>query len=103
MEYLPTLQNYTYDIQYFPRAKNQAADTLTTPPDFMRERCQVSQFQLTQLVVQDSTEWLREVAAETKDDSWSNYMVQIILSKDTQEHPLPIQYEMHGPAAKVSL
>jgi hypothetical protein len=97
------LQSYTYDLQYFPCPKTQAADTLMTRPDFMRERCHVSQFQLTQLVVQDSTEWLREVAAETKDDSWSNDMVQIILSKDTQEHPLPIQFERHGPAAKVSL
>jgi hypothetical protein len=39
-----------------------------------------------QLVVQDSTEWFREVTAETKDDSWSKDMVQILLSKDSQEH-----------------
>jgi hypothetical protein len=29
MEYLATLQNYTYSIHYIPGAKNQAADVLT--------------------------------------------------------------------------
>jgi hypothetical protein len=87
MECLATLQNYTCDIQYIPGAKNQAADSLTRRPDFRRERCQVSQCRLRQLVVQDSTEWFREVTAETKDDSWIKDMVQILLSKDSQEHP----------------
>jgi len=35
-----------------------------------------------QLVVQDSTELLREVAADSKDDSWCQDMEQILLSKD---------------------
>jgi hypothetical protein len=68
MEYLATLQNYTYDIRSFPGAKNQAADTLTRRPDFRREHCQVSQYQFTHLVVQDLAEWLQEVTAEMKDD-----------------------------------
>jgi hypothetical protein len=86
MEYLATLQNYTYDTRYIPGATNQAADTLTRRPDFRRESCQVSQCRLTQLLFQDSREWLREVAAETKDDSWNKDMVQILLSNDNEEH-----------------
>jgi hypothetical protein len=86
MEYLATLQKYTYDIRYIPGATNQAADALTRRPDFRRERCQVSQCRLTQLVIQDSTEWLQEVAAETKDDNWSKEVVQILVSKDSQVH-----------------
>jgi hypothetical protein len=87
MEYLATLQNYIYDIQYIPGTKNQVADALSRCPDFIYERCQVSQCRLTQLVVKDSAEWLQEVTAETKDDNWSKEIVQILASKNGQEHP----------------
>jgi hypothetical protein len=69
MEYFAMLQNYTQDMQDIQGAKNQAVDGLTRRPDFSPERGQVSLCRLTQLVVPDSTEWLREVAADTKDIS----------------------------------
>jgi hypothetical protein len=81
------LPNYIYNIQYISGAKKQAADTLTRHPDFRHKCCQVSQCRLTQLVVQDSAEWLHEVMAETKDDNWSKEIVQILASQDGQEHP----------------
>jgi len=87
MEYLATLHNYTYDTWYIPGAKKQVADALTRHLDFRRELCQVSQRRPTQVVVQDSTEWLREVTAETNDGSWSKDMIQILVSKDSQEDP----------------
>jgi hypothetical protein len=65
MEYLALLHNYTYKIQYIPGAKNQVADILRRHPDFRHEHCKVSQCWFTQLVVQDSAEWLQEVTAET--------------------------------------
>jgi hypothetical protein len=43
IEYLATLQNYTYHICYICGAKNQVADAPTRRLDFRRERCQVSQ------------------------------------------------------------
>jgi hypothetical protein len=58
MEYQATLQNYTYDIQYIAGVKNLVADVLTTRPDFRHMYFQVSQYQLTLLVVSDWAEWL---------------------------------------------
>jgi hypothetical protein len=87
MENIAMLQNYTNDIQYIPCAENQAADTLMRHHHFRHERCQFSQCRLTQLIVQDSAEWLYEVTAETTHDNWSKEMVQILASNDGQEHP----------------
>jgi len=58
MEYLATLQNYSFDIQSIPGAKDQAPDALTRRLDFRREHRHVSQCRLTQLVVHNSTEWI---------------------------------------------
>jgi len=41
---------------------------------------------MTQLIIQDLTVWLCEVATETKDDSWSNDVGQPILPKEGQQH-----------------
>jgi len=86
MEYLAISPNYTYGIWYIPGAKNQVADPLRRCPDITWKHFQVSECQLTQFVVQDSTEWLPDVAAKTKDNSWSEDVVQILLCKESEEH-----------------
>jgi predicted secreted protein len=99
-------QSYPYDIPYIPGAKNLAADTLTRPAEFRQECCHISQCRLMQLVVQNSTEWLREVTAETEDNSWRKDMVHILLSKIAKNthrrRPLQLQYERHRPVANIA-
>jgi len=56
--------------------------------DFRQECCHGSQCWLTQLVVQDLTEWLWDVATEKKDDTWSKDVVQILVFRDCTEHRL---------------
>jgi len=86
IEYLATFHNYTYHNQYIAGMKNLVGDALMRRPEFSRERCQVPQCRLTLLVVQDLTEWFWGVTAKMKDDSWRKDIVQILVSKESQEH-----------------
>jgi len=88
--YTATFQIDTYDICYIPHAETVAGDPLSRQLDLRQECCQSSQCWVTQLVIQNSTEWLCIVATLTKDDSWSTELVQILVSKYSQEHPLMV-------------
>jgi len=83
---LATLEHYLHDIQYIPDTKNQATDALTKPLDIRWECCQVSQSSITQLLVQNLTEWLQEVTTEVQDDRCSEDIVQILEFEDSYDH-----------------
>jgi len=86
MEYIGTLLNYVYDIWYIMGSKNQTADAEMGHSYLRLECCQVSQCWLTWLVIQPLTEWFWDVTIKMKDNSWCNNIVQILVSKDCQEH-----------------